>query len=69
MFENEHAKASRIIADIEWRRTSPPDDEDPDEFEEPDDDCGYELSDPKHPKFYERMAGAADHARKSAKEG
>jgi hypothetical protein len=37
MFENEHATASRIIADIEWRRTSPPDDEDPDEFEEPDD--------------------------------
>jgi hypothetical protein len=39
------------------------------EEDDPDDDCGYEISDPKHPKFYERMAGAADHARKAAKEG
>lgn len=25
-----------------------------------DDDCGYELNDPKHPTYAERMADAAD---------
>ncbi len=34
----------------------------------PDEDSGYELSDPKHPTFYERMADRADLDRKAVKE-
>jgi hypothetical protein len=33
-----------------------------------DEDCGYELSDPKHPTFYDRMCEKADLERKQRKE-
>lgn len=33
-----------------------------------DDDTGYDLSDPKHPTFFDRMADQADLARKREKE-
>lgn len=32
-----------------------------------DDDCGYDKSDPKHPTYAERMADAADYAKKLAR--
>lgn len=33
-----------------------------------DDDTGYELNDPKHPSFFDRMADYADLARKRERE-
>jgi hypothetical protein len=33
-----------------------------------DDDCGYDMDDPKHPTFRERMADWVDIARKAEKE-
>ena len=43
----------------------PPRDED---VWDEDEDCGYELADPKHPTFYERMADYADLLRKHERE-